>query len=75
MLKCILSTTIPAMWAPALCNADYSGLDARDVVQLEQWLKENDLTGAETFCFVLALKAATKYAALCSSTRRTRARK
>lgn len=26
MLKCIISTSIPSEWAPALCNADETGL-------------------------------------------------
>lgn len=46
MLKCIISTSIPSEWAPALCNADETGLSERARFDLAQWLGENDLTGA-----------------------------
>lgn len=51
MLKCIISTSIPSEWAPALCNADETGLSDCARRELAQWLEENDLTSAEVFDF------------------------
>lgn len=51
MLKCIITTSIPSEWAPALCNADETGLSDCARRELTQWLEENDLTGAEIFDF------------------------
>lgn len=51
MLKCIISTSIPSEWAPALCNADETGLCECSRQELTQWLDENGLTGAEVFDF------------------------
>ena len=51
MFKCIISTSIPSGWAPALCNADETGLSERARRELTQWLGENGLTGAEVFDF------------------------
>lgn len=51
MLKCIISTSIPSEWAPALCNADETGLNDCSHRELTQWLEENGLTGAEVFDF------------------------
>ena len=51
MLKCIISTSLPSGWAPALCNADETGLCERSRRELTQWLGENGLTGAEVFDF------------------------
>ena len=51
MLKCIISTSIPAEWAPALCNADETGLSDCARRELTRWLGENGLTGAEVFDF------------------------
>lgn len=51
MLKCIITTSIPSEWAPALCNADETGLSERSRCELTQWLDDNGLTGAEVFDF------------------------
>ena len=51
MLKCIISTSIPSGWAPALCNADETGLNDCARCELTQWLEQNGLTGAEVFDF------------------------
>lgn len=51
MLKCIISTSPPSEWAPALCNADETGLSDCSRRELAQWLERNDLTGAEVFDF------------------------
>jgi hypothetical protein len=51
MFKCIISTSIPSEWAPALCNADETGLNDCARRELTQWLGENGLTGAEVFDF------------------------
>ena len=51
MLKCIISTSIPSEWAPALCNSDETGLSDCARRELTQWLDSNDLTGAEVFDF------------------------
>lgn len=51
MLKCIITTSIPSEWAPALCNADETGLSDCARFDLAQWLGKNDLTGAEVFDF------------------------
>lgn len=50
-LHCILSDLVPAAWAPALVNADETGLEPRDEKGLNEWLQANDLTGAEVFDF------------------------
>ena len=51
MFKCIISTSIPSEWAPALCNADETGLNDCARCELTQWFGENGLTGAEVFDF------------------------
>lgn len=51
MFKCIISTSIPSEWAPALCNADETGLNDCARCELTQWLEQNGLTGAEVFDF------------------------
>lgn len=51
MLHCILSDCVPSNWAPALAIADETGLEPRDEKELNEWLKANDLTGAEVFQF------------------------
>lgn len=51
MLHCILSDCVPSNWAPALAYADETGLEQRDIDELNEWLKANDLTGAEVFDF------------------------
>lgn len=51
MLKCIISTSVPSGWVPALCNSDETGLSDCSRRELTQWLEENGLTGAEVFDF------------------------
>ena len=51
MIKCIISTSVPSGWAPALWNADETGLSDCARRELAQWLEENGLTGAEVFDF------------------------
>ena len=50
-LYCVLSDYLPSKWAPALVNADETGLEQRDIDALAEWLRANDLTGAEVFDF------------------------
>lgn len=51
LIKCIISTSIPSEWAPAVCNADETGLSDCSRRELTQWFAENGLTGAEVFDF------------------------
>lgn len=51
MLKCVLTTSVPSGWAPALCNADETGLNDCARCALTQWLEQNGLTGSEVFDF------------------------
>ena len=39
-LYCVLSDYLPSKWAPALVNADETGLEQRDIDALAEWLEQ-----------------------------------
>ena len=50
-IKCIFSGSIPAAWASALWYGDDTGLSDKDRAELDQWLRDEGLSGGEDFDF------------------------